>query len=172
MNVFKDVINFFKLDKKTQVSILFSCIIIILLSQFDSLLEIMAIKPIIVAILPITSVIAIVLFSSILGEPIYEISKDYYLGFNIKKNIEYSLKQLTSDEKKALIPYIEQNVRTQHFNIQDGVASGLSSKRILFRSSNIGGSGTFNFAYNIQDIAFNILTKHPEYLDTSSDCND
>lgn len=73
------------------------------------------------------------------------------------------LRNLTDDEKAVLRPYMDQNVRTQHLSFSDGVANGLEAKKILYRASSLG-SHMAHFAYNIQDGAFEILKRHPEFL--------
>jgi hypothetical protein len=73
------------------------------------------------------------------------------------------LRNLTDDEKAVLRKYIDQNVRTQHLSFSEGVANGLEAKKILYRASSLG-SHTAHFAYNIQDGAFEILKRHPEFL--------
>lgn len=81
---------------------------------------------------------------------------------NIKGWI-YDLERLTSDEKNILKKYIEEDVRTYHFSLSAGTANGLEAKRIIYRVSTISTLGDL-FAYNIQDGAFELLKKHPEWL--------
>ena len=49
--------------------------------------------------------------------------------------------------------------------MSSGVINGLCSKNLVYCSSSIATPGSYNFAYNIEDIAFNILKIHPEYLE-------
>ena len=73
------------------------------------------------------------------------------------------LKKLTEDEKAVLRKYVANNVRTQHLSFSNGVANGLEAKQVLYRASSLGMHGDY-FAYNIQDCAYSILERHPEYL--------
>ena len=52
-----------------------------------------------------------------------------------------------------------------YFQLSDGVVNGLESKQILYKSSSI--AELLTMSYNIQDVAYNILKKHPEYLNCS-----
>ncbi len=160
----KEAIDYIKLSKKTQVSIFVACMFMIIIAQSDSLLDILSIKELVKSLLPIISLIAIGLLGFIIGAPVYEIGNSSYRGYFTKRSIEGYLKQLTNDEKELLIPYIQENIRTKYFGISDGLPSGLAKKQILYRSSNMGTPGSTSFAYNIQDIAYNILKKKPSYL--------
>jgi hypothetical protein len=109
------------------------------------------------------AVISTVYFLAIL---IYDWSSKSIYNRNIRKLIIGNLKNLTNDEKLILIPYIKENSRTQYYEISNGVANGLEEKKILYRSSVIGARYT-KFSYNIQDIAFDYLMKHPELIKIS-----
>jgi superinfection exclusion protein B len=161
---FKEAIEVIKLSKKSQVSLFISFIIIIFIAQFNHVLFVLGIQSLIDNLLPIVSLLAVLLFGFIIGGPIYEIGNSYYNTYYNRKNIESFLKQLTNDEKAILKPYIEENIRAKFFDMQNGTVGGLASKNILYRSSNLGNPGSYSFAYNIQDIAFNILKKKPSYL--------
>ncbi len=108
---------------------------------------------------------AIFLFGNIIGKLVYDFSKSYYNRIMTKTNMKYFLKQLTNDEKEILKYYLTENKRTQYFPLSSGVINGLCSKNLVYNSSNIAAQGSYNFAYNIEDIAFNILKIHPEYLE-------
>ena len=161
---FKEAIDYIKLGKKTQVSIFVACMFMIIIAQSDSLLDMLSIKELVKSLLPIISLIAIGLLGFIIGAPIYEIGNSSYRGYFTRRSIEGYLKQLTNDEKELLKPYVEQNKRTMYFDLQDGAVSGLCSKNILFRSANVGLPASTSFAYNIQDVAYNIIKAKPAYL--------
>jgi hypothetical protein len=79
-----------------------------------------------------------------------------------KAQSEY-LKNLTSDEKARLAPYIGGQRSSVVYQITDGVVDGLVAKGILFRSSNIGhGTG---FSFNIQPWARSEIEENPALLD-------
>jgi hypothetical protein len=75
-----------------------------------------------------------------------------------------TLRLLTADEKRLLRPFIIEGVNTVNADISDGIVGGLISKRIVYRSSNVGHliSG---FPYNLQPIARKVLSEKPNLLD-------
>lgn len=109
-----------------------------------------------------------VYFLSIL---IYEEASRKIRDFKIRRMIISRLKKLSEDEKGILVPYIQRRLRTQYYAIDSGVANGLTAKHILFRTSNVGVDGV-NFPYNIQDIAYDYLLKHPELVELEESTNE
>lgn len=93
---------------------------------------------------------------------IYECGARKIKNFRIERAIIGRLKNLSNDEKEILIPYIRQRVRTQYHSIDNGVANGLEAKHVLYQASSVGNGG---FPYNIQDIAYDYLLKHPQLLE-------
>ena len=154
-----------KLSNESKVSLLVSCIIIIIISQFDTLINALSIRPIIDNVLPLISIITIFLLGSVLSSPIYIWAKGFYNGRLTERHMSIYLRQLTEDEKHALCKYMNDSVRTCYFQLSDGVVNGLESKQILYKSSSI--AELLTMSYNIQDVAYNILKKHPEYLNCS-----
>jgi hypothetical protein len=114
------------------------------------------------------AIISTVYFLAIL---IYDWSSKRIRISRIKRFIIGNLKNLTDDEKRILIPYIENKSRTQYYEISDGVANGLEIKKILYRASSVGANYT-EFPYNIQDIAYDYLAGHPELLKLGKEVND
>lgn len=160
----EDIINKIKLSKQSQVSLLVACFIVIGIAQSKYLIDLFQIADLLKIYLPYISILTIILISFILGTPVYDISKNYYIGYCNKKNIESYLKQLTEDEKNILRVYINETKRSHPFHISDGIVAGLINKNILYRATFTGIPGSHNFPYNIQDIAYNILRSHPEYV--------
>lgn len=74
------------------------------------------------------------------------------------------LHELTPDEKAYLVPYIFGDENTQYFLIEDGVAGGLTAKRIIYQASKIG-SIVDGWAFNIQPWAKAYLKANPELLE-------
>jgi Super-infection exclusion protein B len=73
------------------------------------------------------------------------------------------LQKLTPDEKAHLLPYIEDEINTRHFAIDDGVAGGLQAKGVIYRATNIADMRT-GFPFNIQPWAREHLVANPELL--------
>lgn len=76
---------------------------------------------------------------------------------------EKQFHSLTPEEQGYLAPYVQENINTQEFPVEDGVIGGLLAKGIVYRSSNV-----FDMAegvpYNLQPWAKTYLTEHPELL--------
>jgi len=107
------------------------------------------------------AVVFTVYFLSIL---VYERGSVKIRNFRVERAIIAKLKHLSNDEKMILTPYIRQRVRTKYYPIDNGVANGLEAKHILYRAS-ILSAGDVDFPYNIQDIAYDCLLKHPQFLE-------
>ena len=162
-----EIVEFVKLSKKTQVSLLMSCLLIILLAQFNTLLNDLAIKSIVNSILPLISFIAIVLIGFIFSTPIYDFFDQLYTTKRYKMRMLEHIKHLTNDEKEVLIKYLKSNKRVINFSIEDGVINSLESESILFRASNV--ATLYRLDYGIQDMALDILKQLPEYLEINYD---
>lgn len=94
----------------------------------------------------------------------YEYLSGHLTQWIIIKRVKKRLRHLTEDEKDALRPFIENNVRTRRFRLSSGIGEGLQAKKILYRSSKVGEYGDF-FPYNIQDFAFDYLRKNSHLLE-------
>jgi hypothetical protein len=75
-----------------------------------------------------------------------------------------SLSKLTPEEKGYLLPYIVQEKNTMYFRLDDGIASGLQAKEIIYRAANVGDMLT-GFAFNITSWAKEHLATNPHLLD-------
>jgi hypothetical protein len=73
------------------------------------------------------------------------------------------LHSLTPEEQGYLAPYVHENVNTQHFAMEDGVAGGLVGKGILYRSSSVIDM-LEGVPYNMQPWARGYLAEHPNLL--------
>jgi len=73
------------------------------------------------------------------------------------------LMMLTDQEKDLLKAYFLQNTKTQFFSDMDGVAIGLQKNGILYLASKLGMG--FRFPYNIENWAWEYLSKHQELLE-------
>lgn len=155
-----DMINKISLSKDKQVGFFISLLLLLLIANINN--RIMVYIQDIYFYVVIT---AIFLFGNIIGKLVYDFFKSYYNRIITKTNMKYFLKQLTNDEKEILKYYLTENKRTQYIPISSGVINGLCSKKLVYCSSSIATPGSYNFAYNIEDIAFNILKMHPEYLE-------
>ena len=110
----KDIVNYMKLSNESKVSLLVSCIIIIIISQFDTLINALSIRPIIDNVLPLISIITIFLLGSVLSSPIYIWAKGFYNGRLTERHMSIYLRQLTEDEKHALCKYMnDKNIQTK-----------------------------------------------------------
>jgi hypothetical protein len=74
-----------------------------------------------------------------------------------------TLSELTQAEKDFLREFIHGRANTVWAAINDGVAGGLTAKRIIYRASNI--SYGFDWPYNLQPVPRKMLSAHPELLD-------
>lgn len=87
-------------------------------------------------------------------------------GYNQKKSLK-SMQQLlhkwTPEEKGYLAPYIQGGLNSINVGMDDGIMSGLQSKGITYRASNMGNL-LDGFAFNLQPWAREYLEKNPEIL--------
>jgi len=117
--------------------------------------------------MPLLFVIGIVCIGLGAGGMFAEWNQRTAEGRRFRNALNERLQNLTEDEKDALRPYVEKNKRTSHFNMTKGTPGSLEAKGILYRSSAISSS-YMTFPYSIQDVAFDILKDHPEYLEASN----
>lgn len=90
--------------------------------------------------------------------------KQRFIWHGNLKEMKKRLHDLTLEEKQILRIYISGNTRTQDLLIQDGVANGLVSAKIIYRSANVG-SMMGGFAFNIQPWAWVYLKENPHLLE-------
>ncbi|MEK9629599.1 MAG: super-infection exclusion protein B [Nitrospinota bacterium] len=86
-------------------------------------------------------------------------------GLTEKKNLKVQqnfLHKLTPEEKRFLLPYIE-NQENSIKSLGSGVVGGLEAKKIIFRSSNLGNIMT-GFPYNLQPWAREYLEENSHLL--------
>lgn len=91
--------------------------------------------------------------------------------WNLRKETKKAyaqLRNLTGEEKVLLAPYLAEQTNTQYFDIRDGIATGLQSRGILYRPTNLGNL-LRGFAFNLQPWARSELEKHPELLRLSEE---
>ena len=96
--------------------------------------------------------------------------KTFMAESQLERNTNIILNELTAAEKAVLRPYILGGENTQYFPISDGISSGLQTKGILYRASNLSLPGPGSpFAYNLQPIARKLLNrKSADYFDIAS----
>lgn len=80
----------------------------------------------------------------------------------MRRNYLRILRELTTEEKLFLRPYISENENTSYRAISDGIAGGLTAKRLIYRAANI--SHGFNFPYNLQPVVRRLLNENPDLL--------
>jgi hypothetical protein len=114
-------------------------------------------------------IIFIISISILLSQLLWWI-KDKFINYikyrKVEKNRIKSLEELTADEKAYLIPYIIEKKNTIKYSIEDGIAQGLSAKKILFRPSSVGDM-IDGFAYNLQPWARRYLEMNQNLLDNA-----
>lgn len=74
------------------------------------------------------------------------------------------LKELTPEERAYLLPYIEGQMNTLYFRLDDGIAMGLVAKEILFRSAPVGYE-IRGWAHNMHPWARRHLSSNRHLLD-------
>jgi hypothetical protein len=84
------------------------------------------------------------------------------------KSAKKRLHNLTYAEREILRRYIGGNTRTQYFQLENGVASGLALEHIIFRSSNVGNLDD-GWAFNIQPWAWKYLNERRDLLFTKEE---
>lgn len=96
-----------------------------------------------------------------IGKPLLEMALDTILQGQRQKRLH----DLTSEEKKILLKYIENDARSLQLPITSGVVNGLVSEDIIYRSSSVGEGAGMRFAHNIQPWAREYLKENPELLE-------
>jgi hypothetical protein len=82
-----------------------------------------------------------------------------------------TMRDLSLEEKIALKPYISNDDATRSFIIGDGIANGLTAKKILYRASNVGTYGN-RFAFNLQPWARRYLRRRKKFFKDVPDSRD
>jgi len=155
------IIEWIKLSPKYLIGIAIFCGLLIFIPS--DLLEYFSLKDIVSAIKPYLSLaffgtVALLFagFLSFLGE-IFLIR---FKAFTYRSRF----KDLTPEEKDILKSYIENEVRSQKFNIMNGTIQGLVADDILFRSTSLG-TGDGYFSFKIQPWAWRYLKKNKHILE-------
>jgi len=81
-----------------------------------------------------------------------------------EKTRNQHLHDLTAEEKGYLAPFVFDGVNTQNFDIDDGIAGGLTPKGIIYRASIIFDV-VHGSPYNIQPWARAYLRSNPQLLE-------
>ncbi len=92
----------------------------------------------------------------------------FYYQIKIKNYIRLikgkeKLHNLTPQEKKVLIVYINQNTMSQYLDLNSGSTFDLEKEQIIFRSSCFSHDDTF-FDYNIKPWARDYLKENPDLI--------
>lgn len=85
-----------------------------------------------------------------------------YRNYKRLSSAKARLKFLTLEEKKVLRLYLEKETRTQTFDIENGVVSGLVSAKILYPAVHHGDM--FAFPINMEFLIWKYLREHPELV--------
>lgn len=80
---------------------------------------------------------------------------------------EQMLHELTPDEKRFLLPFIDEDQTVVKARIEDGVAAGLANRNIVYRPSRIGNMLS-GWDHSIQPWAKAYLKANPQLLDGAS----
>ena len=83
--------------------------------------------------------------------------------YQIRKDMEKYLHDLSVQEKQILCGYVLNGIKTQYFQVEDGVVQGLNHQQIIYRSSNVGHM-IRGFAYNIETWAYEYLSKNKQLI--------
>ena len=87
----------------------------------------------------------------------------HYKERRLLKLRQKSLHDLTPEEGSRLAGYIKNQTRTQSFRADDGVAKGLVTYQIIYRSASVGDAHT-GFDHNIQPWAWEYLNENPHLV--------
>lgn len=82
----------------------------------------------------------------------------------LRERREQMLSELTPAEKHYLLPYIRDDANTQYFDLEDGIASGLAGKGVIFPPTKMLNI-IRGLAYNIAPWAKAYLKRNPHLLD-------
>ncbi|MFZ2309620.1 MAG: superinfection exclusion B family protein [Rhodoferax sp.] len=85
-----------------------------------------------------------------------------------KRQMRERLGRLTEDEKQILRFYIGRQTRSNTLRADDGVVQCLAQAHIIFRAASLG-SLVEGFAYNINEIAWDVLNEEPDFLNGETD---
>jgi hypothetical protein len=97
------------------------------------------------------------------GQAFLKLARTLWERGALTRRRRQNLQSLTPAEKAYLLPFIESGENTQHWPMNDGIAGGLLSKKILYRSSSIFDM-IKGIPYNLQPWARDALTRNPELL--------
>lgn len=112
--------------------------------------------------------VGLLLCGAILGvgvvQTVYAPLRRIFKRWQFRRHIFQRLKRLTEDEKQILRFYIANQSRSNKLRFDDGIVQGLANDRIIFRASSIG-SLVDGFAFNINNVAWDVLNKDQTLLD-------
>jgi hypothetical protein len=111
-----------------------------------------------IAFLVSVSVIACDLILKLFG-----VTAGWYRKHRALSNCKSRLKHLTSKEKTVLRRYLKEETRTQLFDCEDGVVSGLVAAGILYPAVKV--ADIFKFPINMEFLVWKYLRSHPELVD-------
>lgn len=159
-----EILKFFKLSFKHNV-------IVVLVLSFARLspinwLKTLSIDSIILKHMSIITVLWIISLVFLFVEFIVIISRNIREKKRIKFNSNLRikrLKNLTTEEKKILMQYINNDTRTQVFKLGNGNIRELEKYEIVSRASDLALRFDL-FSFNIEDWAWDYLKKHPKLL--------
>ena len=92
----------------------------------------------------------------------------FALDLHTQKRCIKRLKGLTEEEKKILRFYIWGQTKSNTLRFDDGVVQGLVAEGVLYRATDMGNV-VEGFDYNIGDVAWKYLNKHPALLAGETD---
>lgn len=95
---------------------------------------------------------------------------NFFSRWKIRRQGKDRLKKLTPKEKTILRAYIEPEMRTRYWMQEDGIVRGLEQASILYQAStspNWARDGLY--AFNINDWAWDELTKNPKLTQEEED---
>jgi hypothetical protein len=106
---------------------------------------------------------SIAVFSALSLESIFGASKSWFKMFLADRRWRASLNDLTPDEKEFLRQYIDGQQASVSAPLYHGVASALSAKKIIIRTSSLSNHAE-SFPYALQPWARRALVRNPNLL--------
>lgn len=103
-----------------------------------------------------------------LAQGTYAVVRNWIGKLRFKRKLRKRLTRLTEDEKQILRFYVAKQTRSNTLRPTDGVVQGLAGARIIFRAATMGNL-VEGFAYNINEIAWDVLNEDLTLLDGTTD---
>ncbi len=98
----------------------------------------------------------------------YALVRNWIGKLRFKRKLRKRLARLTEDEKQILRFYIAKQSRSNTLRVTDGVVQALAGAGIIYRAATMGNM-VEGFAYNINEIAWNVLNEDLALLDGTTD---